>query len=100
MGPSEGALGSPWVPLPPVGPFGPLGVPWCPWGWGPWGAFGPKGSAPCRSEKRASRKLGGGTDSTRERINRVGGMRQSVYGLYRNPSVLSTFWSYEDFVHG
>ena len=89
MGPSPprapkaplGPLGTPRVPL---GPLGPLGFPWPPspwalwvplgplgglgWGWGPWGAFGSKGSAPCRSEKRASRTLGGGADSAGENI--------------------------------
>ena len=64
-----GPLGFPWPPLPlwalwvPLGPLGGLG-----WGWGPWGAFGSKGSAPCRSEKRASRTLGGGADSAGENI--------------------------------
>ena len=48
-----------WVPLGPLGGWG---------GGGPWGAFGPKGSAPCRSEKRASRTLGGGADSAGENI--------------------------------
>ena len=58
---------APWPPSPgPLGPLGSLGG--LGWGWGPWGAFGSKGSAPCRSEKRASRKLGGGADSTGERI--------------------------------
>ena len=70
-------LGSPWVPLTPPwppSPFppGPSGSPGVPGGfgggWGPWGPFGPKGSAPCRSEKRASRTLGGGADSAGENI--------------------------------
>ena len=68
---AEGALGSPWPPpsLGPLDPPGSLGVRvgWG-WGWGPWGAFGSKGSAPCRSEKRASRTLGGGADSAGENI--------------------------------
>ena len=58
---------APWPPSPgPLGPLGSLGG--LGWGWGPWGAFGSKGSAPCRSEKRASRKLGGGADSAGENI--------------------------------
>ena len=98
MGPSPprapkaplGPLGARWVPL---GPFGSLWVPLVPqvlgvprgpwgvgWGWGPWGAFGSKGSAPCRSEKRASREFGGGA-TLPEKINWVGGMRFSVYGF-------------------
>ena len=86
MAPSpQGRRRRPWVPLGPFGspwvPLGPFGPPWPPrswgspgvpggvgWGWGPWGAFGSKGSAPCRSEKRASRKLGGGADSAGENI--------------------------------
>ena len=72
MGPSRalgspwdpsGPLWSPWVPWVPLGSLGSLGFPWA-----PWGAVGSKGSAPCRSEKRASRTLGGGADSAGENI--------------------------------
>ena len=69
-----GPFWCPWVPLAPLGPLPPLGL-WVlgslgglGWGWGPWGAFGSKGSAPCRSEKRTSRTLGGGADSAGENI--------------------------------
>ena len=69
-----GPFWCPWVPLAPLGPLPPLGL-WVlgslgglGWGWGPWGAFGSKGSAPCRSEGRASRKLGCGADFAGENI--------------------------------
>ena len=73
---AEGALGSlgspypfvaPWAPFGPLGPLGSHGSPWVPWvPLGPW--VPPKVSAPCRSENRASRKLGGGADSAEENI--------------------------------
>ena len=74
-----GPLGPPW-PLP-LGPLGPLGSLWVPWGGvGPWGAFGSKGSAPCRSEERASRKLVAERIPP-ERIYWVGGLREAYRDL-------------------
>ena len=61
-GASEGGCPHGGTP-PPVGARGGWGG-----GGGPWGAFGSKGSAPCRSEKRTSRTLGGGADFAGENI--------------------------------
>ena len=77
----QGRRRRPWVPGVGVGVGCPRGWGWgVGWGWGPWGAFGSKGSAPCRSEKRASREFGGGA-TLPEIKNWVGGMRFSVYGF-------------------
>ena len=51
------------------------------WGWGPRGAFGSQGSAPWRSYKSASRKLGGGAEFAGE--NHLGRRTaRSVLGLF------------------
>ena len=71
-GPIGSLWGLPWVPLAPP-PFGspwfrrgPLGSLWgSPW---PLPLPPPQGSAPCRVDKRASRKFGGGTNFAGESI--------------------------------
>ena len=100
-----GSLGSPWVPLAPLGPLpwalwvplGPLGG--LGWGWGPWGAFGSKGSAPCRSEKRASRTLGGGADSAGENIlgRRHARKRIWIWGCFLDDLRMFSGWFWNVF---
>ena len=79
------------APKAPLGPFAPLGslwFPWsllapCPWVPGPlgvgWG-WGPraKGSAPCRSDIRASRNCGGEAALPRRECTGSAGLRASV----------------------
>ena len=83
------------APKAPLGPFAPLGslwFPWsllapCPWVPGPlgvgWG-WGPraKGSAPCRSDIRASRNCGGEAALPRRECTGSAGLRASVMDLY------------------
>ena len=74
---AEGALGSPWVPLPSLGshcPPGSLGggggVGWGGWvGGGPWGAFGSKGPRSSRGDKIASPSLAGGAEFAGENFS-------------------------------
>ena len=94
------------APKAPLGPFAPLGslwFPWsllapCPWVPGPlgvgWG-WGPraKGSAPCRSDIRASRNCGGEAALPRRECTGSAGLRASVMDFIcpKGPSG-STFW--------
>ena len=87
--PIETGFHSEWLRYNPKGPRGPilpkgaegaLRYPWAPWGslGSPWAH--PKGSAPYRSDGKASREFGGGA-ALPERGYWVGGMRVSVFGF-------------------
>ena len=90
------------APKAPLGPFAPLGslwfpwsllapCPWVPgplgvgWGWGPWA----KGSAPCRSDIRASRNCGGEAALPRRECTGSAGLRASVMDFMKYPPTLS-----------